>query len=46
MIGLVTQSQHWGGKIQLSMVGIFVEYFPTSVDIVKNEEKYEFHSYI
>ena len=28
------------------MEGIAVEYFPTSVDIGNNEEKYEFHSYI
>ena len=25
---------------------IAVEYFTTSIDIGKNEEKYEFHSYI
>ena len=25
---------------------IAIEYFPTSIDIGKNEEKYEFHSYI
>ena len=28
------------------MEGIDDEYFPTSVDIGNNEEKYEFHSYI
>ena len=28
------------------MEGSAVEYFPTSVDIGNNEEKYEFHSYI
>ena len=28
------------------MEGIAVEYFPTSIDTGKNEEKYEFHSYI
>ena len=28
------------------MEGIAVEYYPTSVDIGNNEEKYEFHSYI
>ena len=26
------QSQHWGGNRQLSMEGIAVEYFPTSID--------------
>ena len=34
------QSQHWGGNRQLSMEGIAVEYFPTSVDNGNNEEKY------
>ena len=28
------------------MEGIAVEYFPTSIDTGKNEEKYELHSYI
>ena len=28
------------------MEGIAVEYFPTSIDTGKNEEKSEFHSYI
>ena len=28
------------------MEGIAVEYFPTSLDIGNNGEKYEFHSYI
>ena len=40
------QSQHWGGNIPLSMEGIAVEYFPTSVDNGNNEEKCELHSYI
>ena len=40
------QSQNWGGNRQLSKEGIAVEYFPTSVDNVNNEEKYELHSYI
>ena len=40
------QSQHWVGYRQLSMEGIFVEYFPTSIDTSNNEEKSEFHSYI
>ena len=34
-----------GGNIQLSMERIAVEYFPTSIDIVNNEENSEFHSY-
>ena len=44
--GVEIQSQHWGGNRQLSMEGIAVECFPTSVDIGNNEEKSEFHSYI
>ena len=28
------------------MEGIYVKYFPTSIDTGNNEEKYEFHSYI
>ena len=40
------KSQHWGGNKQLSMEGISVEYFTSSFDPGKNEEKYEFHSYI
>ena len=32
------QSQHCGGNRQLSMEGISVEYFPTSVDNGNNEE--------
>ena len=31
--------QHWGGNRQLSIEGIAVEYFPTSVDNYNNEEK-------
>ena len=38
--------QPWGGNRQLSMEGIAVEYFPTSIDNVNNKEKSEFHSYI
>ena len=40
------QSQHWGVNRKLSMEGISVEYFPTSVDPGNNKEKSEFHSYI
>ena len=39
-------SKHWGGNIQLSMEGIAVEYFPTSVDIGNNKERSGFCSYI
>ena len=28
------------------MEGIYVKYFPTSIDTGNNEEKYELHSYI
>ena len=28
------------------MEGIYVKYFPTSIDTGNNKEKYEFHSYI
>ena len=38
--------KHWGGNRKLSMEGIAVEYFPSSIDTGKNEEKYEYHSYI
>ena len=44
--GIEIQSQHWGGNIKLSMEGIAVECFPTSIDPGINGEKYEFHSYI
>ena len=43
---LEIQSPHWGGNRQLSMEGIDVEYFPTSVYIDKNVVKYELNSYI
>ena len=36
--GKEIQSQNWGGNRKLSIEGIAVEYFPTSVDIGKNEE--------
>ena len=39
-IGIEIQSQHWGGNKQLLMEDIAVEYFQTSVDNGKNEEKY------
>ena len=30
--GIEIQSQHWGGNRNLSMEGIYIEYFPNSVD--------------
>ena len=44
--GIEIKSQHLGGNRQLSLEGIAVEYFPTSVDIGNNKGKYELHSYI
>ena len=44
--GIEIQSQNSGVNRQLSMEGIAVEYFTTSADNGKNEEKYEFNSYI
>ena len=46
LTGIDIQTQHWGGNRQLSMEGIAVEYFSTSVNIGNKEEKYELHSYI
>ena len=44
--GIEIQSQHWSVNRQLSMESISVEYFPSSFDTGKNEEKSEFRSYI
>ena len=37
-----TQSQHWYVNIQLSMEGVFVEYFTNSIDPDRNRKKQNF----
>ena len=37
--GIEIQIQHWGGNSKLSMEGISIGYFPTSVDPGRNETK-------
>ena len=44
--GIKIQSKHWGGTRKLSMEGIAVEYFPSSIDNGNNNEKYELFPYI
>ena len=39
-------NQQWGINRQLSMEGIFVQYFSCSIHPGYNKEKYEVHSYI
>ena len=40
------QIQHWGDNRQLSMKGIELENFTTIDNMISNESRSEFHSYI
>ena len=44
--GIWIQSQYWGANRQLSMEGIYIEYFPKIVNLGRKEAKSEYHKFI